>query len=458
MKRKLLLLLLALAAAGQLSAQDLAPAAGRRFSLDIDYARFRNDAQSGYLEVYYGFHPRLLSYHFANAKYHGGVKLHTRFRDKKSNQVVAERRTTLHISEGDTSATWYSYPVMTQAGFTLPFGEYSLDVTFADSLNLSRRDSTSFTLQLNAYPESVGVSDIELCKNITASSRKEDLFYKNALEVVPNPQPLFGSASAPVIFHYVEFYNLNPEEVYNVKTVISGSDGKEVKASAKKKKYGVKNAVEVGTTNVTTLPSAKYRMHVILLNQAEQHVVDTYRDVFIYNPHLKTAENTAAINSQVSGLVRLSLDAMNAEFRQAQYLATKDEIKMYASLTTESGKREFLVTFWNEVAKGKNDWPAITRTEYLQRVAVANERYAAMGREGWQTNRGRVYVLYGKPDEIERNTSTGDTKPHEIWYYYSIENGVQFLFVERIGYGDLELVHSTKRGELQDSNWQRYLR
>lgn len=458
MKKNIMLLLLVGFAAGQVTAQNLAPASGRRFTLEVDYARFRNDAQSGYLEVYYGFHPRLLNYHFANAKYHGGVKLLTRFKDKKSNQIVTERRTTLHISEADTAATWYSYPVMTQAGFTLPLGEYALEVMSVDSLDALRSDSTTFTFQINAYPEAVGVSDIELCKNITASTRKEDLFYKNALEVMPNPQLLFGSATAPVIFHYVEFYNLNPEETYNVKTVISGADGKEAKATTKKKKFGVKNAVEVGTTNVTTLPSAKYRLHIVLSNAAEQHVIDTFRDIYIYNPHLKTAENPVAVNSNVSGLVRLSLDAMNTEFRQAQYLATKDEIKMYASLTSESGKREFLVNFWNEVAKGKNDWPPITRTEYLQRVTVANEKYSALGREGWQTNRGRVYVVYGKPDEIERNTSTGDTKPHEIWYYYSIENGVQFLFVERLGYGDLELVHSTKRGELQDSNWQRYLR
>ncbi len=441
------------------AAQELSPAAGARFGLELDYARFRNNEQSGYLEVYYGFYPRLLTYRFAEGKYHGGVKLQTRVKDNFTRNLVAERRTTLRIDEADTAATWYSYPMVTQSGFTLPHGEYTLEVVAADSLAPMRSDSVSLMFQVNGYPAAAAVSDIELCKNITPSTRKEDLFYKNALEVVPHPQILFGSASVPVIFNYVEFYNLSPEETYSVKTMVSATDGKEVKTATKKRKYGVKNAVEVGTTNVTTLPSAKYRFHVALLNQTEQIVADTYRDIFVYNPHLKTAPAPASLAANDMGeLARMPMAALDAEFRQAQYLATKDEIKIFSKLTNESGKREFLVNYWNEVAKGRNDWLPVNRAEYMKRLTVAKSQYAAMSKEGWKTNRGRVYLLYGKPDEIERNVSTGETKPHEIWHYYGLENSVLFVFIERLGFGDYELVHSTKRGELQDENWQRFLR
>jgi len=93
----------------------------------------------------------------------------------------------------------------------------------------------------------------------------------------------------------------------------------------------------------------------------------------------------------------------------------------------------------------------------LQRILSANQRYRAMGREGWRTDRGRVLMIYDEPNEIERFPSAQNNKPYEIWYYYSIENGVQFIFIDRSGFGDYVLVHSTKRGELQDEEWQRYL-
>jgi hypothetical protein len=66
-------------------------------------------------------------------------------------------------------------------------------------------------------------------------------------------------------------------------------------------------------------------------------------------------------------------------------------------------------------------------------------------------------ILYAEPDEIERFPSSTSEKPYEIWHYYSIENGVEFIFVDRSAFGDYILVHSTKRGELRDDQWQRYL-
>jgi hypothetical protein len=66
--------------------------------------------------------------------------------------------------------------------------------------------------------------------------------------------------------------------------------------------------------------------------------------------------------------------------------------------------------------------------------------------------------LYAEPDEIQRFPSSGDSKPYEIWNYYSIESGVQFIFVDRSGFSNYILVHSTKRGELQDEEWERNLR
>jgi hypothetical protein len=80
-----------------------------------------------------------------------------------------------------------------------------------------------------------------------------------------------------------------------------------------------------------------------------------------------------------------------------------------------------------------------------------------MGQEGWHTDRGRVYVLYGESDEVERFPSTSESKPYEIWHYNQIEGSVIFVFIDRTGFGEYTLVNSTKRGEVKDDNWQNYL-
>lgn len=131
---------------------------------------------------------------------------------------------------------------------------------------------------------------------------------------------------------------------------------------------------------------------------------------------------------------------------------------MFSQITSEDGRREFLAKFWSEVEAGRSGRAGILRSVYLQRVLNADQRFRALGRPGWRTDRGRVLMLYADPDEIERFPSSQDTKPYETWHYYSIENGVDFIFVDRSGFGDYTLVHSTKRGELQDPDWQRFLK
>ena len=119
------------------------------------------------------------------------------------------------------------------------------------------------------YTGEVACSDLELCSKIVSSSKKDDPFFKNSLEVVPNSTIIFGSTAYPVVFHYLELYNLNPQETYIVKTLIADSEGRIVKESSKTIKYGVGNAVEVGTTNMTSIKSGKCHFRLLKFKQSE---------------------------------------------------------------------------------------------------------------------------------------------------------------------------------------------
>ena len=92
---------------------------------------------------------------------------------------------------------------------------------------------------------------------------------------------------------------------------------------------------------------------------------------------------------------------------------------------------------------------------YMQRIELSNQKYASMGRQGWKTDRGRIFLLYGEPSEIERYPNQLETRPYEIWQYTEIEGGIYFVFADLTGFSDYTLINSTKRGELRDDNWQR---
>jgi hypothetical protein len=58
--------------------------------------------------------------------------------------------------------------------------------------------------------------------------------------------------------------------------------------------------------------------------------------------------------------------------------------------------------------------------------------------EGWRTDRGRIHILEGPPDEIESYSMQIDRNPTEVWFYF--DNGRRYVFVDETGFGDYVLV------------------
>ena len=458
MKKPLSCIVLAALLSGNLAAQNLAPLGA--FVLNLDYARFRNDAQSSYLELYYGFYPNSLNFTFADGKYAAGIKVHTRLVHNANQTAVINRAMFLPIVISDTASAAYKFPFTTQAGFVVPHGEYTLEVTAMDSLALSRRDSLRLTITLQPSAGTMTISDIQMCSRVQASNKKDDLFYKNGLEVVPNPALVFGVATHPMLFNYAELYNLNSEATYTVKSQIISAEGQTVKESTRApRKYGVQNGIEAGSMNVTAVMPGKYIYRLLILDDRAQELARSEKTFFVYNPHLQPPATTPVTSSfaaaELSGLTAAEMDV---EFQQAKYIAKNDESKMYAQIQTASGKREFLGNFWSKMEAGRPDRPPMKRSDYLRRVAAANENYKAFSKEGWRTDRGRIFILYGEPDQVVRATGDAASRPYQTWLFYGIEKGVEFVFVDRYGSSDYQLVHSTKRGELQDDDWERLLK
>ena len=424
--------------------------------LNLDYAKFRNDDSSGYLEVYYGFYPGLVTYEQRDGSFSGFLKVNTRVKDSQSGHYVVNRLSGVPVVIKDTSQSSMRSTFVSQVGIVLPFGEYSLEVLVTDSLTPTRRDSLYLPVSVRSHGIAVSASDLELCSNIRQSDKKNEVFFKNSLEVMPNPTLVFGVASHPMMFNYSEMYNLDPEKTYSIKTQILGQDGKVVKESSKQRKYGVKNAVEAGTTNVASIQSGRYRFRLILGDEAGVPITQIEKTFYLYNPHIQVTQ-AAAASIKATELSGMSAEELAEEFKKAQYIATDQETRTFGQITSEEGRREFLAKFWTEVENGRLGRTPIPRMAYLQRVILAGQRFRAMNRDGWRTDRGRILVLYADPDEIERFPTSSESKPYEIWHYYSIESGVEFVFVDRSGFGEYQLVHSTKRGELRDDDWQRFL-
>lgn len=454
MKKKICLVLAAALFSVKLFSQTLSPE--MPFLLNLDYARFLYDDKSGYLEIYYGFHPHHVSFNYTDNKFQGGVILSTKIMNKKTKKFVVNNHSLLKIAENDTGALWYQYPFINKFNYIIPNGDYILEVTAADSLGSSRIDSIKLELKIAPSRTKLNLSDIELCKNIMSSDKNTDQFFKNSLEVVPYPSLIFGSVTIPAMFYYIELYNLETDADYIIKTEIINSNGSTIRQKRTPKKFPSANSIDVGTLPTTSYSSGTYIFRFTILDDSEDVITKADKLFYIYNPHIEMAlQKSLALDRK--SFKDMTDEELSQEFDYAGYLTTDLEEKIFEGLELNKAKSDFLFDFWFKVSKGRAEYPLIKRFAYLQRARTADQRFKIFGKKGWQSDQGRIFMIYSEPDEIERIPSNSDTNPYEIWRYFDIESGVEFIFID-MGYGAHRLVHSTKRGELQDINWQQYLR
>jgi GWxTD domain-containing protein len=127
------------------------------------------------------------------------------------------------------------------------------------------------------------------------------------------------------------------------------------------------------------------------------------------------------------------------------YIITDEERTAFHRLNTDEEREQFIEQFWLRRDPTPDTIENEFKEEHYRRIAYANERYAS-GIPGWKTDRGRIYITYGPPDEIDSHPSGGSyerpmeegggetsTYPFETWRYRYIEgigNDINIEFVD----------------------------
>jgi GWxTD domain-containing protein len=126
-----------------------------------------------------------------------------------------------------------------------------------------------------------------------------------------------------------------------------------------------------------------------------------------------------------------------------RYIATPDEIQKLKEAKEEE-RLQVWVGFWRSKDPTPQTVENEIQEEYYRRIRYANANFGIFKKEGWRTDMGRIYIIYGHPDEVERHPFERDTKPYQRWYYY--KRNIEVLFVDKSGYGEYEIESIYERG------------
>jgi GWxTD domain-containing protein len=131
----------------------------------------------------------------------------------------------------------------------------------------------------------------------------------------------------------------------------------------------------------------------------------------------------------------VTITELDLAIDQLQYITDKDQIDEMKNAQPEK-KGELFREFWKEKDPTPNSERNELMEEYYARVEYTNKHFSHYT-QGWKTDMGMVYIIFGPPNSIERHPFDMDAKPYEVWTY--TEQTREFVFVDMTGFGDYRL-------------------
>jgi len=175
--------------------------------------------------------------------------------------------------------------------------------------------------------------------------------------------------------------------------------------------------------NITGFRPANYDLRISASEDGKENHINTAFTV---------ARNSPSVTARMLG----------RELGPLVYITTAEKVDSMEKAAPDERDR-MITNFW--LTQGHNDSTVANamEKEFYKRVESVNEEFGTELMQGWQTDRGRIFILYGKPDQVEDHVSNfrsgpaANVAPYQVWYYRSLK--LRFVFVDESRNGNYRL-------------------
>ncbi len=420
------------------------------FKVTVDYSRFSIEG-GVYLDIYLMIPQSVFTY----VKGEGGLEAQVIYQTALVKGDIVpydpdQWSRTYHVSDRASIDAMPWVPDISK--FYVEPGDYILQIDIVD-VHSKRQQTIKKPVSLELFPgDKLILSDLTLASQIV-KAKTENEFTKYGYDIVPNAQRTY-TATAPMMYYFFETYSLSGKGDYSIHPqVISLNDEIVQDFPTRTKKMPGTSSVEWGGVNTAGLGSGIYKLSVDVTDEVSKISTNQKRTFYILRNTGKQ-QNASQSGDEYADLTPAQIDDI---YKVVSIIMDKNEKRLYKK-SDDMGKRSVLSSFWDRRDPDPETPDNEFKREFYKRVQIANRDFGSDSEEGWSTDRGRILIKYGPPSSIDRQQSSMGERPWIVWEYYEIEGGVQFIFVDKIGFGAFQLVHSDARSEIQDPDWKRFLK
>jgi GWxTD domain-containing protein len=334
--------------------------------------------------------------------------------------------------------------------FALNPGKYILNIELSDLNTENTPLKASVPIQIDDLSNAISISDIEVAE-FAYKGDENSVFFKSGINIIPRLSTFYPTELS-IIPVYIEIYNTSQLEdtVCGLKqSLIDMETGAELSEFTLFSRHTTSSVLPIlRKVDINTLPTGKYALNYTLLSRSLSEL-STQQYVFERSNDLDIPWTVENMVIDPAFQASITDDSVTFYLESLIPIAKPAEIKNIISvlkLKDREQERRHIQAFWLKTAPNDtyDAW-----LKYKEQVQLVERLYSNNFQEGFETDRGRVYLQYGAPTNIVERETSPTEYPYEIWQYNKIGN-----FLVNNAY---RLLHSDMLGELKNPSWPQTL-
>ena len=439
----------------------------------FSYATFSSPNAKPYLETYLTISGNTVKYSkTSKGTFQSSVNI--AWKITKGSEII--KASNYNLLSPETQDTTQLPSFIDNQRFSLANGEYNLEFIVIDNAYPDKKTTHSEKIIINYNRlTKIQSSDIQILESYQKTT-KTTTISKNGYELIPYTINYYPKNQTHLKF-YIENYNadtvLGNNKKFLYKYFIENSETQETYGSFSgfQKQLAQKVNPLLTQFDITELPTGNYNLVIEIRDSV--NVLHSQKKWFFQRQSdaVKKGANLAVkIEHQLKTIEEFfgyyqSVDTLK-QFVECLWPRSTTKEREWLQVQASNGDpklmRSFCVDYWKKEA-GDSLNPLKMWLEYYTLVLQTETMLKCGKQKGYYTDRGRVYLQYGKPNQRTQVNSEPNTYPYEIWQYYRIQDKTtgtfysnkKFIFVNSaISDNCYKLIHSDVRGEIKDDRWR----
>ena len=417
----------------------------------FNYKQFQIPGKGIYIENYLSFVSSSLKYKIPTSDKLQARLLVTQLLKKNDSIVDFKKYNVLGPVLIDSVAVDFK----DQQRFFVESGLYELEIQIQDLNGNSKPIVLNKFINIKPYDLQTNISDIEIIDYLKKTEKKND-FSKSGYDIYPMVSNYIPTEVEKLAFYY-EIYNKNKFEKVLIKEYIETFYGSKLLPSYINRSVKKLNSVTpiIHAFNIKKLPTGNYNL-VVELRDSNNKLI-TKEKVFIQRVNVDS--KPVVVNNKKEPTLTYGISDDSLDYFLGSLVPIANTLE-YTFLTgnldkfNDTLKDQYFINFWQTRygVDGVSEWE-----KYRAKVKEVEQRFGTKTRRGYETDMGRVFIKYGKPNDIIEKLNEQGTYPYAIWHYYQTQNrsNVIFVFYHTTAVArEFELIHSDMPGEITNRDWK----